>query len=598
MACILLVEPASIVREPLSVVLRQHGHEVSAATTGREALALLSARVPGLILTELVLPDMDGIEFLRQVRLSRASGATRILVMSSVTDRDLIRQAVSFMVAGYVIKQGFSLSALLQRITLLTSTTAAPTVTGALQVSAKPAAPAPAKAATEPTPATDPDDDDSETQAEALARLKPIVGESDVSDGLNKMSEVKALSPSLGHLMKLTARADCGVDMIVEAVKMDHAVAVKILKLANSSVFTRGEPVDSIKKAVLRIGSTEIRQAVMNIAVIDRFSSPEMNRLLDCNQFWEHAIATGVIASEIARSLRRKDVDVAFTMGLLHDVGRMILAEQLGERYVHVARTALELGLPLDMVEKRMLRTNHADIMEQVLQKWNFPRQLVQPIVHHHLSAGSMRKAASRELAECGIVALANCLAQSLMLGSSGGLTISPGTDYAEMLGIDPAAISRIVEEAPEQTNNIKFAMLSTSNIDAWPQLREENRAAIGGEFRPLYASVRGTVDAVAVFVGRLASNHSEEGPNIGVVRIPSPREVIAVTRDFLEAEAKAEAKMLPLILISPTGKIGLEESAMRGRATRYLTTPFSAGRFINRARALLPAAPPMAAAA
>lgn len=612
---ILLVEPTAVIREPLCVVMQSNGSQVTAFGTAMEALALARASSPDLIVTEVALPDMDGIEFLRYLRSAPNLGRTPILVHTTVTDRAVLRAAVGCSISAYTLKQTFTLAGFMQRVHLALQAKApalvaqpAPAAKAAAPVRAPaPAAPAPAPspkpAANTPAPApalADVGDDDDETQAAALARLRPIVADNEVDNGLNKGLELRALSPSIGHLMSVTSRANCSVEQVVEAVKMDHAVAVKILKLANSSVYTRGEPIDSIKKAVLRIGSVEIRQAVMNIAVVDRFSTPEMNKLLDCLQFWEHAIACGVIASELARHMGRRDADMAFTMGLLHDVGRMILAEQLGDRYVHVIRTALELGLPLDQVEKRMLRVNHADIMERVLRAWNFPAPLIRPIACHHLSAGNLRKAAPSDLAECGMIALANSLAQALMLGSSGSLTISHATDYVEMLGLDPGLIHRITENAGEQTNNIKFAMLSSSRLDAWPQMRETCRASLGRPFRPLYVSTDNGFDGVKTFVQHLASDQQDEPPNVGVIRLASPRDTVAATEAFIAAEAKAGVKMLPVVLISPTGKIALEESAMRGRAARLMTAPFAAPRFIDRVRSILPAAEaePVAAAA
>lgn len=593
MTRILVVEPTAVIREPLCAALAHHGFEADAAANAAEGLKQALSRRPDLILTELLLPDLPGTEFLKRVRASRALAETPVLVLSSATDRQLIRLAVGLTISGYLLKSGFSLGGLLERIRALTcggGGSSAPRPA----VRSEPTTSADAPAASPP----DAEQDDPDTQAEVLSRLRPILPRTEIDDCLSRLGEMRALSPSVAHLMKLTARSSASADQVVEAVKMDHAVAVKVLKLANSSVFTRGEPVDSIKKAVLRIGTTEIRQVVLNIAVIDRFTNPELDKLLDCRQFWEHSIACGVIAADLARSFNRKDADQAFTLGLLHDVGRMILAEQLGDRYAHVMRTARELNLPLEQVEKRLLGVSHADIMERVLTRWNFPGRLASPIVHHHLSAGMIRKVAPRELFECGMLALANALAQALMLGTSGTLTISPATDLGEMIGVDPRVASRIVERAPEQTNNIKFAMLATGNVETWPQVREQVRASLGGPFRPLYVAPPAAVDALKVFLDRLADPPGDEPPNIAVVRIPSARDAGPLCKSLLDAETRAGVMNLPLVLVSPTGKLELDGSTLAGRSVRRLASPFSAARFIDRVKGLMPKAETALAAA
>ena len=82
-------------------------------------------------------------------------------------------------------------------------------------------------------------------------------------------------------------------------------------------------PVSSIDLAVQRIGIAQIRQMVLSIGVIDRFSASMRSVRLDALKFWEHSIGCGLIAAEITRcrSGSTEEVDAAFTMSLLHDTG-------------------------------------------------------------------------------------------------------------------------------------------------------------------------------------------------------------------------------------------------------------------------------------
>jgi len=326
--------------------------------------------------------------------------------------------------------------------------------------------PATGKKPTPPTPAVDTSPAESVADlldgVQTVKDLKPIMTRSEIQELLDNCSELKGMSPTVAQILKLTQSPRCSIEQVVKVIKQDHAVSLKILKLANSSTYTRGEPVDTIQKAVLRIGLTQIRQAVLNISVIDQFSGEDQNVQLSTPKFWEHSIATGLITAEITHALSDKtsELDIAFTMGLLHDIGRIIYLEMLGEKYKAVLKAAEFLQVPLEQVESRMLLINYADAMDRILHKWKFPKDLVNPIALHQLSLGNIRRMAPNALNEVAALALANRLVHALLLGSSGNLSLYPTEEFVSLLRLKPDVIKRIEKEIPSQTDDIKFSML------------------------------------------------------------------------------------------------------------------------------------------
>ncbi|HVZ93639.1 MAG TPA: response regulator [Phycisphaerales bacterium] len=588
MATILLVEPAALVREPLAEILQTRTHTVTTVTSPAEALAIISVNAPDLIITELTFGQYDGVGFIRNVRNSPKTARTPVLVLAGAPTKAQLVNTIKLGINGFMLKNRFSIAEFLQKIeTALKPPQEAPaplkidpSKTGSMKSpvavtanktrSIAPAAPI--KPGTQHSAADD--------AVELLKSLRPIVNRTEIQECIDKGGEVKALSPAVGHLLKLTNSEGASMDQIVEAVRMDHAIALKMLKMANSAVYTRGEPVDSIRKAVLRIGTDQIRQAVLNIAVIERFSNPELSKFLDCNQFWEHAIGCGLIATTIARAAGSTDADSAFTMGLLHDAGRMVLAEQLGERYVHVLRTAREMNLPLEYVEKRMLLFNHAEVMDRVLHSWNFPKQLINPIVFHHLSAANLRAMSPSELRETTTLALANRLAHALLLGSSGNMTIYPTAELRRTLGLQESVIEEIERDIPSQTDEMKFAMLSFSNVAAWPQARESVRGSLGAHFRPLYIGADEPFDALRIFCKRVAGEFADEAPTIAIVEIPNAAAIPVVSKRLKDLETTMSGERLPVVVVSPSGKLIPEAFLLAGRAHERLQTPFVIERF------------------
>lgn len=338
---------------------------------------------------------------------------------------------------------------------------------------------------------------------------------------------------------------------------------------------------DTVHKAVLRIGMQNIRQVVLNIGVVERFGSLAFEQHLSTPLFWEHSIACGIIAAELAHALNHKEPDIAFTAGLLHDLGRVIYAERLGEQYVQVLEAAQAMGLPLEQVESRLLLMSHAEVMEKILQAWRFPKDLVNPIVFHHAAPGDVRSVAPHHRAEVLRLGLADRLAHAMMLGSSGNDTIYPTEEHCRLLGVEAAAVRRIEETARQQTDDTKFALLSSSNGAAWPRRVEQHRAALTVPFRPLYVSASPEVDAYRIFCGELAGPAGEEPPNLAVVHIAAAKERKELAERFAGAEREAGVHGLPVLMLSPAGQLVLDDIAIGGRKCQALSTPTATSRFI-----------------
>jgi len=422
-------------------------------------------------------------------------------------------------------------------------------------------------------------------QVSSLKDLKPILTRTEIKEILDECGELKGMSPTVAKVLKLTQSSQSSIENVVKVMKQDHAISLIVMKIANSVVYTRGEPVDTIQKSVMRIGLAQIRQVVLNISVINQFNDTEQNDFISIPHFWEHSIATGMIAAMITRDMGGKEqqIDAAFTMGLLHDLGRLVYQEMLGGKYEQILQIAHKLQLPVEQVESRMLLVNHADAMDRILRQWKFAKELVNPIALHQLSLGNIRRMAPRTLNEVAILALANRLAHALLLGSSGNLSLYPTEDFADVLKIKADLFQQIEEEIPDQTDDVKFSMLSYSNQNNWPCLSDELNKQFQQPFKPLFLSAKPDFDSLRIFCNRLRDNtEPDTPPNIGIIHIKNPRERVMITSKYKTVESEADLKTLPLIIFSPKGNIQLEENAMQKRQFTLLSFPVTVARIID----------------
>jgi HD-like signal output (HDOD) protein len=427
--------------------------------------------------------------------------------------------------------------------------------------------------------------------ADQLRSLRPIITREQILEQVDRVAELKALSPTVAQLIDMTGNPDCSLEQVARVIKRDQAIALRVLKVANSVMYKRGEPVDTVQKALSRIGVTQIRQVVLNMSVIDSFRANGLDEWFNNELFWEHSIATGLIAAAITRSRRGDEqaIESAFTLGLLHDVARMVFAEQIGDMYKSVLETATRLQLPLEQVETRMLLVNHVDLMDRILTAWKFPKAMVEPIGLHHISEGSLRKLSPQMITEAGTLVLANRLAHAMLLGSSGNESFYATDEFVRMLELKPEVITRIENEIPEQTTDMKYAMLQSASGTGGQDYHRIVLRRFQRPMRPLFVSAEPEIDGYRMLFEKLKQPSGDRGPNVAVIHMASVRERESLCAALLNAEKSAGVEPLPLIVISSLSTLKLEPGLLAGRMHAILPSPLTLSRLAETVNELLP---------
>lgn len=583
MKTVLIADDEAILREPLELVLRGAGYRVRLARDGAETLACLS-EAPDLLLLDLGMPAVDGLEVLARVRQDPRLANLPVIVLSQRTDRNRIIEAAKLGISAYVLKTTFSMPKLLSLIEAAIgkgspakpapqtgSAAAAPAPAPPAAMTAPPAAAqsADAQPAQPRPPAARPQSQDRATIRQTI--LKAVA----------RYGELRALSPAVAHVLKLTADPHCSVEGIAKAVSQDQAMAVKILKVANSAAFTRGEPVDSVHRAVVRIGLQRIRQTVVSLAVVDRFAAAAIAEGVSAAHFWEHGIGVGVTSALLAHASGDEDAEIAFTCGLLHDVGQFVLAEILGQAYTDIVLAARAEQAPLEAVESRLLGITHAEVGGRLLEGWRFPAHIAGPVTHHHApNDGSlssvptpMRRAAAR-------LAIADTLAHAMLLGTSGNDAIHPVAECLRILGLQPGALASIAPTAAQQTDDMKFALVASANAGIWPRFVEQIRT--GGASSPLLVPL-GTepaFDPLTLLCDQLNVVCGDSAPKIAVLRTPARTPAKEVS------QALASLGQVPVITVG-TESVSAQAAALGGPTT-HLREPFAVGALVAAADSLL----------
>ncbi len=226
---------------------------------------------------------------------------------------------------------------------------------------------------------------------------------------------------------------------LVRKIGRDQGLAARVLRVANSAFLGFPSKVASINEAVVVLGFHSVRSLALAAGVIQQFPPGEGNAF-DRLAFWQHAIGVGVAARVLAQKLGRNQEE-AFTAGLLHDIGRLVLDAYFHDSFLKILDLAAQDDCPLATAEKKVLGMDHAEIGYEVARQWKFPLPVQLAIRGHHDPDAS-----SSELTD--LVHLANVLAHGLEIGNSGYDQVPPLMAGAwRRLGLDWDAVAVCLPE-------------------------------------------------------------------------------------------------------------------------------------------------------
>ncbi|MEN9361744.1 MAG: hypothetical protein RL095_3279 [Verrucomicrobiota bacterium] len=202
---------------------------------------------------------------------------------------------------------------------------------------------------------------------------------------------------------------------LAKVIVNDQVLTSRLLRLVNSALYGFPQHIDSVSRAITIVGFRQTRDLVMGVSIIGKFSK-STSGLMDMKAFWHHSLATAAAAKILAEAKRHRSVEVMFSAGLMHDIGRLVIIES-GNRLpvAELLRTAAESKMPLHKLERRLLGFTHAEVAEALFMKWNLPPVLREAVAYHHLPG-----MAPRFKEEALITHYGDCFAHALGLGAAG----------------------------------------------------------------------------------------------------------------------------------------------------------------------------------
>lgn len=267
-----------------------------------------------------------------------------------------------------------------------------------------------------------------------------MTNDADFEKIILQTGDIPSLPTVATKVLQLVNNDNLSLDELEKTIETDQAFSSRVLKIANSSFYGRNRTVDSISAALMLIGFKTMSSLVIATAMKDihrRYGLFEQ-------KLWDHSFGVALAASMLARETRMVAADEAHVAGLIHDVGKTVLNNNIPDQYMMVVENVYGGGGSFLQIEDAMLGYNHCNVGGFIARKWKLPKNLETVIEFHH-SSGLPDHADSTFESLCQVVSVADAMANSLGIGLCGEMVI--GDSLYETIGLSEKRYVELLEE-------------------------------------------------------------------------------------------------------------------------------------------------------
>jgi putative nucleotidyltransferase with HDIG domain len=261
---------------------------------------------------------------------------------------------------------------------------------------------------------------------------------------LRRIHNLPSLPTVVMEFLARMGQEDLNIDALAQKIAQDQALTAKTLRLANSSFYGMARQVASIQEAIAVLGFRTVRSLATTAALLGTFAGSTHTRF-NVTPFWRHAIAAAVCARELAVHLNI-DPEYAYTAGLLHDIGRLVLVTQFQPNYEATMTYRAQHDCRLVDAEHAVLGLDHAQVGYLLMRHWKFPEAMQQAVASHH--AALVQSMPPMSL----VILAADAIAHALDLSMDPDDLVPPvPVGLWKQLGLDEKTLRKVFENSEKQ---------------------------------------------------------------------------------------------------------------------------------------------------
>ena len=207
-----------------------------------------------------------------------------------------------------------------------------------------------------------------------------------LTDRLSSIRELPTFPTTALEVMRLASDTDSSAAELAQIISKDPSLSSRILRVANSPFYGFARKISTVEWAIVALGFETLRDTVLSLTLIDLFKGGSAKHF-DPRKFWKHSMDTASAARSLAREVKYRRPGEAYAVGLLHDIGILVLYRYFPDDFEEIQTLVDEQSLPQSQAEAIVIGSNHADVGAWLADKWNFPKYFVEAIRYHHTPA-------------------------------------------------------------------------------------------------------------------------------------------------------------------------------------------------------------------
>ena len=195
------------------------------------------------------------------------------------------------------------------------------------------------------------------------------------------LPSLNSINQALQELLSVEQRYSA---QISEVIRRDPSLTARLLRLVNSVYYGLSSPVNSVEEAVFYLGMRQIRQLTMVTPIIEDFQKLTTQCAFPWREFWQHSIGCAILTREVATTISTATDESDYVAGLVHDVGKIVMAWSFPNHFAEIHRQALEGARDLCEIENEILGVDHAELGALYFERHRLPEIMIQSARFHH----------------------------------------------------------------------------------------------------------------------------------------------------------------------------------------------------------------------
>ena len=216
-----------------------------------------------------------------------------------------------------------------------------------------------------------------------------------LSENPNLLSVIRRMKkmptiPQLYHqITRELHKEDGSIEFVAGLISKEPSMSTRILKAVNSPVYGLGYEITEVVHALLFLGKDATQAQILADSVFSSYPSDSIAGI-ELQKIWKHSINVSAIARHISLQIEtnKKASEIACTAGVIHDLGKVLMAANLPDHYAQAVKLAKDEDVPLVQAEQKVFGTNHAEVAASLMGLWAIPFKILNSVAYHHNPVG------------------------------------------------------------------------------------------------------------------------------------------------------------------------------------------------------------------